>query len=42
MGRNARVSSEVMEVREWVEFGMKTISITGVRLPSFFRTLFSD
>jgi hypothetical protein len=37
-GRNSRVPSEVMGVKEWVEFGTKTISVTGVCLPSFFRT----
>ena len=37
-GRNLRVLLEVMEVREWVEFGTKMISVIGVRLPSFFHT----
>ena len=40
VSRNSKISSEVMEVREWVKFGMKMISVAGVCLPSFFHTLF--
>ena len=37
-GRNSRVFSDALEVEDWVlEFGMKTISLTGV---SFFISFF--
>ena len=37
LSRNSKVFSETLEVREWVlEFGTRTISLTGIHFPSLF------